>query len=95
MDKGFDSIEFDFVPKQDLERLKKFWGEPRSFYEWLYSHPKHIAHGQTVSVSDTECVSTDLDHKTSGSFLYMWNNIGRVITPNGESMFCYFKKNNI
>ncbi len=91
---GFDSTQFEFVPASEIARLKEFWGWHREFADWAKAHPKNLTHGETVTVSAHYTPGQVFGHSSdvgkTGRFLYMWGNIGRVITADGASIVCSF-----
>ncbi len=92
--KGFDSEQFNFVPASEVARLKEFWGWHREFSDWAKAHPKNLTHGETVTISAHYTPGQVFGHSSdvgkTGRFLYMWGNIGRVITADGGSICCSF-----
>lgn len=92
--KGFDSEQFNFVPESEIARLKEFWGWHREFVDWGKAHPKNLSHGETVTISahytPGKVFGLSSDVGKAGRFVYMWGNIGRVITPDGASICCSF-----
>jgi hypothetical protein len=91
---GFDSEEFNFVAAPELDRLKEFWGWHQDFLGWAEAHPKNLKHGETVTISKHgtpgKVFGFSCDVGATGRFLYMWGNIGRVITADGRAIYCYF-----
>lgn len=91
---GFDSEQFNFVPEYEITRLKEFWSWHREFADWANAHPKNLTHGETVTISSHYTPGKVFGHSSdvgkTGRFVYMWGNIGRVITADGASIYCSF-----
>jgi len=95
----FSGKRFLGLPAEVVEQLRffytpKFW---RSQKDWEKAHPKKIAHLATVTIKyDRKIVAENIVYgfkdsdNVIGKFVFMWNNIGRVISPDGKVYYCCF-----
>lgn len=95
----FSGKKFRLVPDEIIEQLRffytpKFW---RSQSNWENAHPKKIRHLENVTIKyDRKIVGENIVYgfkdsdNVTGKFVFMWNNIGRVISTDGKMHYCCF-----
>lgn len=95
----FSSKKFKNIPEEVIGQLRffytpKFW---RSEKDWRAAHPKKLNHGQKVVIKynrkergDSVVFGFKDSDGINGRFVFMWNNIGRVISADGRVHYCCF-----
>lgn len=95
----FSGKKFKALPPEVINQLRffytpQFW---RSEKNWEKAHPKTIKHGQKVTIKhDRKIVGESIvygfrdSENVSGKFVFMWNNVGRVISADGKIHYCCF-----
>lgn len=95
--KGWDDYAWeDWIPLSTREHIEKFWGPKmgRGPYEWLRDHVNQgmPRTGSRVTVEREPLGWGSVDKMTppgagvTGRYVHCWNNIGRLITDEGESI---------